>query len=262
MSVNTSSSSKYSNSINSNYDVNTPTGEHFAIKNQKKFNVSDDLSTSAARKDKINYKKSGNAVETMDLSGDNAGIVHIKKGDTGTISSSALDLSKITDNHYDAANGKFIDEKYILKDYWTGDFEYRIEDDGVVYLSKNGVPMGRTHLDFIKINTNAVDDSVSKPIKDVPNTKSNDSYRSINTRTNTSGYMNTNAVPNTNSNSSYHSINTRTNTSGYMNTDIINNKNLGSNYSSVNLNNNNFGFFNNNLERNNNLNLNVGGINL
>lgn len=83
-------------------------------------------------------------------------------GKTGKISGLNLDFSKIADNYYDAANGNFLDEKSILKEYWTdgSDLDYKIEDGNIVYLSKNGVPMGRTTLDSIKNFININDDVV------------------------------------------------------------------------------------------------------
>lgn len=64
------------------------------------------------------------------------------------IDANDIDFSKISTNANDAANGNFIDESNIHKDYWGdstgGKLEAEIRDDGTVLIKEDGVAMGYT----------------------------------------------------------------------------------------------------------------------
>ena len=69
---------------------------------------------------------------------------------TGVINSSQLDLTKITGNRSDAAQGiNYISESNLYKDIWESgkDFEYEIYDDGSILIKNDGVGIGFTNAD-------------------------------------------------------------------------------------------------------------------
>lgn len=69
----------------------------------------------------------------------------------GKIEASQIDFSKIATSFDDVRNNRFLNEDYILKEYWK-DMTYSINNEGIVCIYKGDTLMGLTTKDSIKFN--------------------------------------------------------------------------------------------------------------
>lgn len=131
-----------SNNIFKDY-WNTSSNKNASYANKKTEEV--DLSAYKFSNDS-NLNSTSNGIIKIDLG----------KGVSGKINKEYIDFTKITDNFDDAKNGNFFDSNKVYGEYFDDNLEYEVENDGVVLLKSNGVPMGRTTVRAIRTKIDSI----------------------------------------------------------------------------------------------------------